>query len=202
MKFKVFLAKCKKFIKRNAYSIGVASCAVVALVAITLIAVFATKVETPTIDTNVPVETVTPSAVVFVSPIEGADITKEFAHDKLLEDKTSGYWQTHSGVDISASEGTTVRAVFDGTVESVESTMMEGTVITIKHNDSLVSVYKCLSDKNVAVKAGEVVKKGAKIGEVGASLKEKADGAHLHFEVIEDGKHINPTTYLDDENGK
>ena len=176
MKFKVFLGKCKKFIKRNIYAIGVASCALVALVAITLVAVFASTPDVPVID-NTPVETVTPSAVVFINPIEGADITKEFAHDKLLEDKTSGYWQTHSGVDIKASQGTSVVAVFDGTIESVESTMMEGTVIKIKHSNSLSTVYKCLSDNNVSVKAGDKVKKGDKIGEVGESLKEKADGA-------------------------
>ena len=201
MKFKVFLGKCKKFIKRNIYAIGVASCALVALVAITLVAVFASTPDVPVID-NTPVETVTPSAVVFINPIEGADITKEFAHDKLLEDKTSGYWQTHSGVDIKASQGTSVVAVFDGTIESVESTMMEGTVIKIKHSNSLSTVYKCLSDNNVSVKAGDKVKKGDKIGEVGESLKEKADGAHLHFEVIEDGKQINPLTYLENNEDK
>lgn len=201
MKFKVFLAKCKKFIKRNIYSIGVASCALVALIAITLVAVFASQTSTPVID-NTPVETVTPSAVVFISPIEGADISKEFANDKLLEDKTSGYWQTHSGIDIKASEGTSVLAVFDGTVESVENTMMEGTVIKIKHSDTLISVYKCLSDNNVTIKSGDKVKKGDKIGEVGLSLKEKADGAHLHFEVLENGKHINPTVYIENNEDK
>ena len=119
-----------------------------------------------------------------------------------MEDKTSGYWQTHSGVDIKASQGTSVVAVFDGTIESVESTMMEGTVIKIKHSNSLSTVYKCLSDNNVSVKAGDKVKKGDKIGEVGESLKEKADGAHLHFEVIEDGKQINPLTYLENNEDK
>ena len=80
--------------------------------------------------------------------------------------------------------------------------MMEGTVITISHTDTLKTIYKCLSDENVQVKVGDTVKKGAKIGEVGQSLKEKADGAHLHFETMENGKYINPLTYLDDEQSK
>ena len=192
----LFMLKVKSFFKRNAYSIVVGVCGVVALAAITLAAVFSVQSSTDGVNHN-PVETVTPSAVVFSSPIEGADITKEFAHDKLLEDKTTGYWQTHSGVDIAASEGTSVLAVFDGEVESVEKTMMEGTVITIKHSTALKTVYKCLSEDNVQVSAGDKVVKGEKIGEVGQSLKEKADGPHLHFEVYENGKAINPATYLE-----
>jgi len=197
MKFKMIMLKIKRFFKRNAYGFAVGTCAVVALVAITLVAVFssASQNEVPI----KPIETVTPTAIVFTSPIEGAEITKEFANDKLLEDKTTGYWQTHSGIDISASEGTSVLAVFDGTIESVENSMMEGTIITIKHSDSLKSVYKCLSDNNVSFKAGDSVKRGEKIGEVGASLKEKEDGTHLHLEVYENGKAIDPTTYMETE---
>lgn len=197
MKFKMIMLKIKRFFKRNAYGFAVGTCAVVALVAITLVAVFssASQNEVPI----KPIETVTPTAIVFTSPIEGAEITKEFANDKLLEDKTTGYWQTHSGIDISASEGTSVLAVFDGTIESVENSMMEGTIITIKHSDSLKSVYKCLSDNNVSFKAGDSVKRGEKIGEVGDSLKEKEDGTHLHLEVYENGKAIDPTTYMETE---
>lgn len=197
MKFKMIMLKIKRFFKRNAYGFAVGTCAVVALVAITLVAVFssASQNEVPI----KPIETVTPTAIVFTSPIEGAEITKEFANDKLLEDKTTGYWQTHSGIDISASEGTSVLAVFDGTIESVENSMMEGTIITIKHSDSLKSIYKCLSDNNVSFKAGDSVKRGEKIGEVGASLKEKEDGSHLHLEVYENGKAIDPTTYMETE---
>ncbi|MBQ9790052.1 MAG: M23 family metallopeptidase [Clostridia bacterium] len=201
MKSNLFILKLKKFFKRNAYSIAVGTCAVFALFAITLAAVIST---TTTKDVgsesgNLPIETVTPTAVIFSSPIEGADITKEFANDKLLEDKTTGYWQTHSGIDIAASAGTSVLAVFDGTVTAVEKTMMEGAVITISHTNNLVSVYKCLSENNIEVAIGDSVKKGEKIGEVGESLKEKADGAHLHFEVHEDGKPINPTIYLEND---
>jgi len=202
MKFKIFLAKTKKFIKKNAYSIAVGTCSAIALVAISMIAIFATLPTDETVNIEPPIETVTPTAVVFTSPIVGADITKEFANDKLLEDKTSGYWQTHSGIDIAAAEGTSVLAVFDGKIENIEKTMMEGTVITITHTDSLKTVYKCLSDENVQVKVGDSVKKGEKIGEVGQSLKEKADGAHLHFETIENGKNINPLTYLEDTESK
>ena len=201
MKIKIFLAKIKKFIKKNVYAITVGACSAVVLVAVAMIAIMATMPSAGTND-QLPVETVTPTAIVFSSPIEGASITKEFANDKLVEDKTSGYWQTHEGIDISAKEGTSVLAVFDGVVLSVEETMMEGTVVTISHSDSLKSIYKCLSDNNIQVKKGDTVKKGEKIGEVGQSLKEKADGAHLHFEVVENDKNIDPMIYMDNEDAK
>ena len=202
MKIKIFFAKAKKFIKKNVYAITVGACSAIALVAVAMIAILASTSSSVDNTTQIPVETVTPTAIVFSNPIEGAQISKEFANNKLLEDKTSGYWQTHLGIDIKATEGTSVMAVFDGTIESVEKTMMEGTVITISHSDTLKSIYKCLSDNNVQVKKGDTVKKGEKIGEVGQSLKEKADGAHLHFEVIENNKNIDPFTYLDDEDAK
>ena len=201
MKIKVFLAKTRRFIKKNIYSITVGACSAIVLVAVAMIAILSSIPNDDAILQS-PVETVTPTAIVFTSPIKGAEITKEFANDKLLEDKTSGYWQTHSGIDIASSEGTSVLAVFDGTVESVEETMMEGTVITISHSDTIKTIYKCLADTNVQVKKGDTVKKGEKIGEVGQSLKEKADGAHLHFEVIENGKNIDPLTYMEDVDAK
>ena len=201
MKQNLFILKLKRFFKRNAYSIAVASCAVFAIFAITLAAVFSAKnmnnVETFNPDASI--ETATPTAIIFGSPIEGAEISKEFANTKLLEDKTTGYWQTHLGIDISAQKGTSVLAVYDGTVEKVEKTMMEGTIVTIKHNNNLKSVYKCLSEQNIMVAQGDVIHKGEKIGEVGESLKEKGDGSHLHFEVYEKNKAIDPTIYLESQ---
>ncbi len=196
MKNNLFILKIKKFFKKNAYSLAVGACAVFALTAVTLAAVSGTKESGGMID-EIPVETITPTAIMFTSPIVGADITKEFAHDKLLEDKTTGYWQTHSGIDIASKVGENVVAVYDGTVSKVEKTMMDGVVITIDHANNLKTVYKCLSEKNVAVSSGDAVRTGEKIGEVGESLREKGDGVHLHFEVHENGKTIDPTIYLE-----
>ena len=140
MEIKLFWLKVKRFFKRNAYSMAVGACSAIALVSVAMIAILV-AMPTSTPETELPVETVTPTAIVFTSPIKDADISKEFAHDTLLEDKTSGYWQTHSGIDISADEGTSVLAVFDGVVESVEKSMMEGTIITINHANSLKTIY-------------------------------------------------------------
>jgi len=47
------------------------------------------------------------------------------------------------------------------------------------------------------VKAGEQVQQGQAIGNVGKTVSiEAADGAHLHFELIVDGKNVNPMDYI------
>jgi len=67
-------------------------------------------------------------------------------------------------------------------------------VVVIKHTDSLKSVYKSLGD--VCVKEGDKVKKGEEIGTMGTSTSEQAEGVHLHFEVLKDGKMVDPNDYL------
>ena len=94
-----------------------------------------------------------------------------------------------------ATEGTKVLAVYDGTIESIDESMMDGLVITIVHGGNLKSVYKCLSSESL-VSVGEKVVKGQEIGYVSSNLTEKADGAHLHFELYENNVLIDPTPYF------
>lgn len=137
--------------------------------------------------------------VVFVNPVENGTLSKEYADDKLLEDKTSGYWQTHQAIDYSASKGAKIYAVCDGTIESIKNDMMDGTVITLKINDNLKVVYKSLAEE-VVVKEGDKVKSGDQIAVIGTNMTEKADGLHLHLEMYENGKLINPTGYFSEDN--
>jgi murein DD-endopeptidase MepM/ murein hydrolase activator NlpD len=88
-----------------------------------------------------------------------------------------------------------VKAVFDGKIVKIENSMMNGTVVHLKVSDSLTVVYKGLGS-NVSVKEGDVVKKGAKIGRIVGFLAEKADGVHLHLEVLKDKKLVDPTEYF------
>ena len=74
---------------------------------------------------------------------------------------------------------------------------MTGTTITIDHGNGLYTVYNSLADGD-SVFIGQTVKKGAKIGEVSlTNRQESAAGAHLHFQVVENGEVINPAKYLD-----
>ena len=80
-------------------------------------------------------------------------------------------------------------------IEKIENSMMNGTTIYLKVSDELTVVYKGLS-MEVFVKEGDKVTKGVAIGTVTSFLAEKADGVHLHLELLKQGKLIDPTEYF------
>ncbi len=194
MKSNNILKRLKHFFKRNAYAMAVSVCVILVL---TMISITALTYYGDQGEEEKPSEPVTSTEVItFVSPIEGKEFSKGYAEDHLLEDKTSGFWQTHQALDYKAPEGTKVRAVYEGTVENVEHSMMDGTIITIKHSNNLKTVYKCLGEEALVSK-GDTVKTGQEIGTVSSNLTEKADGPHLHFELYEKDKLVDPTAYFD-----
>ena len=71
-----------------------------------------------------------------------------------------------------------------------------GITVVIDHENGFKSVYSNLSSDDM-MKAGDEVKKGDIINGVGdTALIETGIDAHLHFELIKDGKQINPEEYL------
>ena len=133
--------------------------------------------------------------IIFNLPFENATVSKEYAEDKLLYDKTTNFWCTHQGLDFSCKEGQLVYAVYDGTIEKIENSMMNGTVIYLKVSDNLTIVYKGLASE-LRVKEGDKVKKGQELGKITSMLAEKADGVHLHLELMKDKKLVDPTDYF------
>ena len=199
-----FFRKLQVFVKRNALALLIGFTTVLTFGVIALSAYYSLKgTPEPTLEVsntnpipdNVARPVNTTETIVFVDPLETVNISKSYAADHLLEDKTTGIWQTHQAIDFSAKEGDKVFAVYSGQIESVVNSMMDGTTITLKINDKLKVVYKSLSS-NVMVESGVKVKAGDVIGEVSTNVTEKAEGVHLHLEVIEDGKLIDPNLYF------
>lgn len=100
--------------------------------------------------------------------------------------------ENNTGIDIDAKVGTDVRAVYDGTVETVENNKTTGLMVVIDHNNGFKTTYGHLSESNVNV--GEMITMGSSIALTGNT----GDGAgpHLHFEVYKNGKAVNPMDYL------
>jgi murein DD-endopeptidase MepM/ murein hydrolase activator NlpD len=98
----------------------------------------------------------------------------------------------HQGLDISTDKGEPVFATADGSVESASYTGDYGNLIVLKHGFDLVTRYGHLS--GFAVKPGQSVQRGAVIGYVGATGR--ATGSHLHYEILANGKLINPLQLL------
>lgn len=119
-----------------------------------------------------------------------------YADDKLVYHKTLEQWSTHRGVDIQADEGSPVRAALEGEVIEVVNDTVMGITITIDHGDELLTRYSNLST-DAMVKIGDQVSKGQIISGVGRTASVKSEeGPLLHFQVIYDGRTVNPMEYL------
>jgi murein DD-endopeptidase MepM/ murein hydrolase activator NlpD len=108
------------------------------------------------------------------------------------EDPIRDIRQFHSGVDISSSPGTPIRATADGVVSYSAWKHMSGYLIVIEHGCGFSTIYA--HNKKNLVKVGQRVKRGEVIGYVGSTGK--STGPHVHYEVWKNGKHINPQHYL------
>ncbi|MBR7141699.1 MAG: M23 family metallopeptidase, partial [Clostridia bacterium] len=98
------------------------------------------------------------------------------------------------------SENAPVKSIANGKISKVEQTTLEGVVVTVAHENGLVSVYKSLA--SASVKEGDEVNAGTQIGVAGTMLTESSDGVHLHLEMLENGKLVNPLSYLEIESNK
>ena len=97
-------------------------------------------------------------------------------------------WRAHLGVDYAAAQGTPVRSVGLGVVESAGNMGGYGNAVVIKHNNGHSTVYAHLS--KMLVRKGQSVSQGQTVGLVGATGW--ATGPHLHFEFRVNGVHKDP----------
>jgi len=140
-----------------------------------------------------------PTAVVvppvYTWPVKG-EIASNFSLEVLAYDETMGDWRTHSGVDISAEQGTRVLAMSSGTVSRVYEDDLMGSAVVIDHGEGLVSSYYNLT-ASPTVSEGDTVVTGTVIGAVGnTAIAESGRPSHLHLEVSLDGRSVDPVDYL------
>lgn len=100
----------------------------------------------------------------------------------------------HFGVDIVASQNAPVKSVADGTVVFAGWTADTGNVIIVEHSYGLLSVYK--HNASLTKEQGERVQKGEVIATAG-STGEFSTGPHLHFELWNEGRPVNPVDFID-----
>jgi murein DD-endopeptidase MepM/ murein hydrolase activator NlpD len=101
--------------------------------------------------------------------------------------------ENHFGVDIVAAPNKFVSAVLNGTVTLATWTLETGYVISIQHENNLISIYK--HNSVLLKKVGDSVKAGEAVAIVGSS-GELSTGPHLHFELWQNGKPLNPEDYI------
>jgi murein DD-endopeptidase MepM/ murein hydrolase activator NlpD len=108
------------------------------------------------------------------------------------KDPYTGLPDWHAAIDIAAERGKPIRATADGTVESVGYLGNYGNQVLINHGYTIATRYGHLSGFNVRV--GQKIKRNEVIGYVGATGR--ATSPHLHYEIIVDGKAMNPLRLL------
>ncbi len=146
-----------------------------------------------------PPEPEKPKATTFVAPLVGT-VAKTHSLEMPVFSATLNEWRVHTGIDIQADEDSPVFAGADGTVTKVYYDNYYGRSVEITHPDGIVSVYSNLNGDTIAVKEGDSVSTGTKIGYIGdTSLTELADEPHLHFAVKVNGKTVNPLDYITEE---
>jgi murein DD-endopeptidase MepM/ murein hydrolase activator NlpD len=121
-------------------------------------------------------------------PIEGP-VTSSFGE---REDPFNGEGAFHSGIDISAPDGTPVRATADGEVSDANMGAGYGREVVLNHGHDVLTIYGHLSA--IAVLPGQHVKQGQVVGYVGQSGR--STGPHLHYEVRVHNVPVNPHKYL------
>jgi murein DD-endopeptidase MepM/ murein hydrolase activator NlpD len=107
-------------------------------------------------------------------------------------DPLTGQGRFHKGVDVKAAYGQTVPSVAGGTVLTAGTQGGYGLTVVVEHDSGIRTRYAHLSE--LAVRPGDVVARGQDLGRVGSSGR--STGPHLHFEVLEAGKPVNPALGL------
>lgn len=124
------------------------------------------------------------------APVPGVDLGSGFG---WRIDPFTGRSALHTGLDYSAPSGTPVLAAAGGLVVAQEFHPEYGQLVEVDHGNELVTRYAHLS--STAVKKGDLVRRGQRIGAVGNTGR--STGAHLHFEVLVQGVPQDPRKFLD-----
>lgn len=121
------------------------------------------------------------------TPVDAARISSKFG---MRRHPILGYNKMHKGVDFAAGSGTPVYAAGNGVISKAGRHGGYGNYVRIRHRDGISSAYAHLKGFASGIKNGVNVKQGQVIGYVGSTGR--STGPHLHYEVLKNGKQINP----------
>ena len=121
------------------------------------------------------------------TPINGARLSSRYG---MRKHPILGYSKMHTGVDFAAPKGTPIYAAGNGVIERIGWVGGYGKYIKVKHNETYSTAYAHMSRYASGMKKGSRVKQGQVIAYVGSTGR--STGPHLHYEVIKNGKQINP----------
>ena len=124
----------------------------------------------------------------FIWPVSGR-ITSSYGY---RTDPFGSTRQFHTGLDISAVEGTAIKAAMAGRVSQIGYDDSYGNHVVITHHSGYRTLYAHMSV--IRAKAGTYVETGERIGDVGNTGQ--STGPHLHFTVYKNGVTVNPRSLM------
>ncbi len=123
------------------------------------------------------------------APIANSYITSGFGG---RADPFGGGSQYHKGIDFDANTGDPVVAVADGVVSYAGRRSGYGNVVEVDHGNGYVTRYA--HNSRLLVRVGQLVRVGEQLAKAGSTGR--STGAHVHFEVWENGHVVNPRKFL------
>ena len=108
-----------------------------------------------------------------------------------------GGGEYHKGIDFHASTGDPVLAVADGVISYAGVRSGYGNVVEIDHGNGYVTRYA--HNSRLLVRVGDLVRAGDQVAKAGSTGH--STGAHVHFEVWDDGRVVNPRRFLGSKRG-
>jgi murein DD-endopeptidase MepM/ murein hydrolase activator NlpD len=123
------------------------------------------------------------------APVANSFITSGYGH---RADPFGGGSQYHRGIDFDARTGDPVMTVADGVVSYSGWRSGYGNVVEVDHGNGFVTRYA--HNSRNTVKVGDLVRVGQEVAKAGSTGR--STGAHVHFEVWENGRVHNPRKFL------
>lgn len=131
------------------------------------------------------------AAVPSRSPVGSSYITSGYGH---RADPFSGGRAFHRGIDFRARHGDPVMAVADGVVSYAGWRTGYGNVVEVDHGNGYVTRYA--HNTRNSVRVGDLVRSGQEVAKAGSTGR--STGTHVHLEVWENGRVLNPRQFLGD----
>lgn len=123
------------------------------------------------------------------NPAPGFSLSSRFGNRR---DPIVGRTAFHGGLDFRTPTGTPIKATGEGVVVKAGRNGGYGKMVEIKHPSGLTTRYAHLS--KIYVKKGQFVSTGTKVGAAGSTGR--STGPHLHYEVRQNGKPLNPANFI------
>jgi murein DD-endopeptidase MepM/ murein hydrolase activator NlpD len=105
---------------------------------------------------------------------------------------STGHAEFHPGIDFKGTRGDNARVTANGRVVSAGWAGGYGNCVRVAHTNGYETLYGHLS--KITVRIGQKLSVGEKVGEVGSTGR--STGAHLHYEVRQNGRPVNPAKFL------